>query len=73
MLEIQESALIGKKEQGEINFGCKLVSQMKAYKTEGDIVSNGTLYGQLNKPCLFFFQKFFINLVHSIRSLSSNY
>lgn len=51
MLEVQESAY-RKKEKGKINFGRKLVSQMKTYKAEGDIVSNGTQYGQLNELCV---------------------
>lgn len=53
MVEVQESAPTGKKRQGKINFVYKLVSQMKAYKAEGDVVSNGIQYGQLNEPCVF--------------------
>lgn len=41
------------KSQGKINFVYKLVSQMKAYKAEGDVVSNGIQDGQLNEPCVF--------------------
>lgn len=36
-----------------MNFVCKVVSQMKAYKAEGDIVSNDTQCGQQNEPCVF--------------------
>lgn len=54
MLEVQESAPTEKKKKkGKMNFVCKVLSQMKAYKAEGDIVSNDTQCGQQNEPCVF--------------------
>lgn len=52
MLEVQKHAY-RKKGKGKFNFGWKLGLQMKPYKAEGNIASNGTQNGQQNEHSVF--------------------